>query len=399
MGTQSFPVLKGNEEPKRLSLANHEGVDVASPPKSVGQTTIGGPLRPHLLSAGSPHRGSMVTPLGVSGSGVLRGTYSFDFDRGIEATNWATADVWWEQQTDINRQLVPRNGAALASLGIVDYDSLTYADVVRLPFASTPLTANAQGTNFLVSGATFAVKTRTGKFVKVQVLNYGYNLNLRWQECTPPVRYADVKVTLGSTPEWLVTRYEVSCTYQTSDGPRSCGSGTFDHHGGIVQGQVSNEFGPFPTTITVTVTIDFQPDTGLQGVVRTFTPNVTDTGVNFLFEPYQVMQRTDVLFDLGHTPKPEDYLLLRWKHIANGVPVTSGQRFLSAAELGAQAVTRYEIVFVPDPLDAESLNIAIAGRFQGQSLLPFAQTFELSDQAILLRSEMTQNGQFKLVAT
>ncbi|WEX79429.1 hypothetical protein PYH37_006337 (plasmid) [Sinorhizobium numidicum] len=519
MGTQDFPVTTGNEEPKQLSRAAHESVDMTAP-QTVGQTAMRGPIGRHLVLADRPRHASMAMRLGVSGSGTLRGTYSFDFDQGIEPTTFATADVWWEQQTEINRQLVPRdgaalanlgiidydgltyadlvrlpfssipltanaegtnflvtgatfavktrtgkfvkvqvlrygynlklrwqectppagsgtlrgtysfdfdqgaeaatqetadvwwqrqteinrqlvprNGAALASLGIIDYDGLTYADLVRLPFSSIPLTANAQGTNFLVTGATFAVKTRTGKFVKVHVLNYGYNLNLRWQECAPPPRYADVTATLGSTPEWLVTRYEVSCSYQTNAGPRNCGSGTFDHQGGTVRGRVSNEFGPFPATINVTVIIDFQPDTGLQGIVRTFTPLVMDTGVNFLFEPYQVMQRTEVLFDLGHSPKPEDYLLLRWKHIANGVPVTSGHRFINAAELAAEPVTRYEILFVPDPLEAESLDVSIEGRFQGHPLIPFAQTFELTDRAILFKSEKIQSEQFMLVAT
>jgi hypothetical protein len=354
-------------------------------------------MSPSLL-AGRPHRAAAAGPA-QAGSGVLRGTYCFDFDRGIEATGWANADVWWEQKTAIERQLVPLNGAALASLGIVDYDALTLADLVRLTFAASPIIANAQGTNFLVAGATFAVETRTGRFVKVKVVDYGYNLSLRWQECTPPPRYADVKVTLGSAPEWLVTRYEVTCTYQTTAGPRDCGSGTFDHQGGTVQGRISDEFGPFPTTILVTVTLDFQPDTGLQGVVKIFTPDVTDTGVNFLFEPYQVMQRTLVLFDLGLTPKRADYLLLRWKHLANGEPVTSGQRFLDAPSLGAQPVTQYEIVFVPDPLYAKDLDVSIEGRFQGRLLVPFARTFELSDRAILLKAKKSQNGQFKLVAT
>ena len=132
MGTQNFPMLTGDEQPKRVSSTIQEGVEVTAP-RTVGQTTMGGPVtRPSALAVPTG-RESMVAGLGVSGSGVLRGTYSFDFDQGIEATNWAAADVWWEQQTEINRQLVPRNGAALASLGIVDYDRLTYADLVRGP--------------------------------------------------------------------------------------------------------------------------------------------------------------------------------------------------------------------------------------------------------------------------
>ena len=183
--------------------------------------------------------------------------------------------------------------------------------------------------------------------MKVQVLHYGRDLQFRWETCTRPVNYLDVKVTLGSAPDWLVTRYVAECTYNSPDGLRSCGKGSYGPQGGIIDGQVSDEGGSFPSNIVVTVTIDFQPDTQLRGLTKTFTPPVTPTGVNFIFEPYQVLQKTDLVFDLQPTPQAADYLLLRWKHIANGSVVTSGQHYLSGADLGRQPVTQYEIVLCP----------------------------------------------------
>ena len=327
-----------------------------------------------------------------SGSGVLRGTWAFDFQAGIEAANLNVADVWWEQMTSTARQLVPLNGAALCSLGIVGYDPLGFADLVKLPYTANPIPGNLSGSNALVDGSVFAVRTRSGNFVKVQVLHYDYNLQIRWQTCTQPIRYLDVNVTLGNTPSWLVTRYIAECSYNTPNGPRSCGKGMYGSDGGVVQGQVSDEGGSFPSTILVTVTIDFQPDTKLEGLVKNFTPPVTDTGVNFLFEPYRVIQKTDVLFDLQPLPIGTDYLLLRWKHVVNGAVVASGQKYLSGDELRQQAVTQYEVVFVPNPILAKDFSIEIEGRYQNQDLPSFMQTYDLAEKAVIIRAQKTGSG-------
>src|SRR5262249_1207070 len=128
---------------------------------------------------------------------------------------------------------------------------------------------------------------------------------------------------------WLVTRYVAECTYNAPTGIRSCGSGRYGPGGGIVEGQVSDEGGTFPSSIVVAITIDFEPDTQLHGLVKSFTPPVTPTGVNFIFEPYQVIQKTDLLFDLRPTPLTTDYLIVRWEHIVGETVVTSGQHYLT----------------------------------------------------------------------
>ena len=53
-----------------------------------------------------------------SGSGVLRGTWLFDFDAGVESANMNAADVWWEQMTQTAREMAPVNGAAICGMGI-----------------------------------------------------------------------------------------------------------------------------------------------------------------------------------------------------------------------------------------------------------------------------------------
>ena len=233
-----------------------------------------------------------------SGSGVLRGTWMFDFEAGIESTNQREVDVWWEQKTATERAMVPLNGATICGMGIVDYNAVSYSDFQRLPLSTAPITANATGTNLLPTGSTFAVRTRHGQFIKVNVIRYDYNLQMQWQACTRPINYLDVKIVLGNAPASLVTRYVVECTYPAPGGPKPCGSGVYGPDGGILQGKVSDETGAFPPSVTVTVIVDFTPESGVAPITKTFTPPVTNTGANFIFEPYSVIQKTDLFFDL-----------------------------------------------------------------------------------------------------
>ncbi|ARV58075.1 hypothetical protein BZZ01_04990 [Nostocales cyanobacterium HT-58-2] len=333
-------------------------------------------------------------PLGSSpsGSGVLHGTWLFDFESGSEVNQLSMADVWWEQLTNTKRQLVPVSGATLCSLGLVNYDALTLSNLEKLSYSSTSIQGNMNGINQLVDNSVFAVRTRMGRFAKVQVLHYDYNLQIRWQFPEREIKYLDVKITLGSTPTWLVTRYTIESSQMTPSGIRSCGQGIFGSEGGIVQGQVSDEGGAFPSTISVTVSIDFVPDTHLTGLVKNFAPSVTDTGVNFFFEPKQVIQNTSLFFDLPLKPVATDYFLVRWKHTAGETVVASGQKYLSADELQKQPVTQYTIVFVPDPIGANDLDIGIVGRYQNLELTPYIQKYELSETAILIRVQKATTG-------
>jgi hypothetical protein len=207
-----------------------------------------------------------------------------------------------------------------------------------------------------------------------------------------PRLYLDTKVAVGSAPVWLVTRYVVECTYRTPYGIRNCGKALYGPAGGVVEGQISDEGGSFPLTIQVSVTIDFEPESGLPGLTRNFSPEVTDTGVNFIFEPYQVVQKTNLVLDLRPTPFGTDYVLLRWKHRVRETVIASGQRYLSGDELRAQPVTQYEIVFVPDPVHVGDLSLEIEGRYQDQALTRFTGSFELSERAILLRAKAAHPG-------
>jgi hypothetical protein len=258
----------------------------------------------------------------------------------------------------------------------------------------TPIPANAVGTNLLPTGSTFAVRTRRGTFVKVLVVNYGYNLQLQWEVLTRPLNHLDVKVVLGSTPDWLVTRYVAECTYAAPGGPKNCGRGEFGAEGGVMQGQVSDETGAFPPAISLTVLLDFVPDTGVTALSKSFSIPVTATGANFIFEPFQVIQKTDLFINLQPAVRTGDFCLVKWKHSTTDNRIAaSGQKMMTTADLRQQQnIPTCEIVFVPDPVAPKDLSFTIEGQFQGQPLQSFAKIVDLSEKAILIRAQKLSSG-------
>lgn len=164
--------------------------------------------------------------------------------------------------------------------------------------------------------------------------------------------------------------------------------------GPVVEGQIIDEGGNFPPeAIKVSVTIDFEPEMGLPILVKEFTPPVEVTGVNFGFEPYQVVQETDLIIDLQPPAFATDYLLLRWQHAAGGTVVASGQKYLGGNELSTGAVPpQYGIVVVPDPITAKDFILEIDGRYQNLQLAPFSQMFALSIKAVIIRAKIAASG-------
>lgn len=113
-----------------------------------------------------------------SGSATLQGTYLFDLDTGVEGNS---GDIWWEQVDAVVRQMVPQSGATLVNLGAVDYNALNSAALQALTYTSTPIVGNNDASNQLTPGDVFAVLTKTGNYSKVQVLAYGYDLQIQWE--------------------------------------------------------------------------------------------------------------------------------------------------------------------------------------------------------------------------
>ncbi len=115
-----------------------------------------------------------------SGNGVLKGTWTADFDVAAALTAPVTEDVFWQQHTDVKRTMDPMSGARLVNLGVVNYASLTADTLASLPYSTTPIVGNHDASNKLVLGDVFAVRTSAGNYAKVLVNAYGYNLSIEW---------------------------------------------------------------------------------------------------------------------------------------------------------------------------------------------------------------------------
>lgn len=111
---------------------------------------------------------------------VLKGTWLFDFDTGVESGSSPNADVFWEQETNVLRRMTPTNGAKIINLGAVNFNALTAANLQDLPFSTTPIIGNDNSTNLLTVNDVFAVLTNKGHYAKVKVLSYGYDLTISW---------------------------------------------------------------------------------------------------------------------------------------------------------------------------------------------------------------------------
>lgn len=129
---------------------------------------------------GKISRLNLVRPVNAtvsSGTATLHGTWHFDFDTGVEG---ATGDVFWEQHTSTIRSMQPLGGATIVNLGVVSYNAVTPAVLQHLAYGTTGINGNNDPTNQLVNGDVFAVLTNMGNYAKVQVVTYGYDLQIKW---------------------------------------------------------------------------------------------------------------------------------------------------------------------------------------------------------------------------
>ncbi|TKV80110.1 hypothetical protein FDV58_17835 [Bradyrhizobium elkanii] len=318
---------------------------------------------------------SRAAPPWQSGTASFHDSYfEFDLELGVPVSQMdgfsPNGDFGWCELLRVE------NGAAYCALGLTSYETL---DRHRL----AQLTYDKEGWQRWAAGSVFAVRTRSGKYAKVELNDF---YQFRWQTFDDPI-FLDVKIVLGSAPSEFITRYVASCVYDTPYGRVTSCSGTFGPEGGVMLGQVSNDGAAFPTEVFISIAVDFAPATHLTGIVKNLSAPITETGVNFLFEPNQVLQATALTLDLRPTPLANDYLAVRWTYRAAGAVIASGQKLLSGADL-ANVVTEYDIMFQPNPIVADSLEVEIMGRLQNRDIARFDQTFSLPESVILLKSKL-----------
>jgi hypothetical protein len=110
----------------------------------------------------------------------LKGTFTFNLDTGIEGVAPSNADIWWDQRTAVIRQMTPKNSATILNLGIANFAAINANNLEFLPYKTTPIDGNNDATNKLVAGDVFAVHTNGANFAKVQIVTYGYDLQIHW---------------------------------------------------------------------------------------------------------------------------------------------------------------------------------------------------------------------------
>ncbi len=107
---------------------------------------------------------------------TLRGTWHADLDRAQESRFSPDVDVWWEQVTATERYWTPRNGARFAPMGTARPD---FAACRRAALSGARIDGSDGPSNRIPSASFLCGRTAEGRTVVVEVLNYGYILDLR----------------------------------------------------------------------------------------------------------------------------------------------------------------------------------------------------------------------------
>jgi hypothetical protein len=149
-----------------------------------------------------------------SGTTTLHGTWSFDFDTGTESTITPAADVFWRQHTNTIRSMEPISGARITNIGVTSFYGVSAAELQSLSYSDTPICGNDDATNLLVNGDVFAVLTNNGNYAKVQVISYGYDLEIRWRTYQLHPAY-EVLGSGYSQPEDVVVTQDEQHAYVT----------------------------------------------------------------------------------------------------------------------------------------------------------------------------------------
>ena len=140
------------------------------------------PTAPVPAQPGPPGSGNSKKserPVHSSGALVVRGTFSCDLDAGVE-TN-AGADFWWEIRDHVQRDLVPRNGAAFFVVGQREFESIRWSEMERFAYSRDKISAPNNNSNRIPAGTVVAYKTNEGRLGKFIVDEYGDSLKIRWR--------------------------------------------------------------------------------------------------------------------------------------------------------------------------------------------------------------------------
>jgi hypothetical protein len=113
------------------------------------------------------------------GTTALKGTWTFDLDTGVQGPAGG-ADLWWQQVNSVTRYLNPQSGAMLSHMGKPNFDAVSLQTLKGRPYSTTPINGSNNSSNKLTAGTVIAIKTNAGRYAKLKVNSYGYNLGISW---------------------------------------------------------------------------------------------------------------------------------------------------------------------------------------------------------------------------
>jgi len=97
----------------------------------------------------------------------IKGTATMDVDTGALNPEKGK-DLFWRQRSATERRLEPKNGAAFAYLGKVDFEKLTLQDLKNTEYSTEPIQGDDDD-NKLIPGTVIAIKTDQGNHAKMIV--------------------------------------------------------------------------------------------------------------------------------------------------------------------------------------------------------------------------------------
>ena len=98
---------------------------------------------------------------------LINGTGTMDVDTGTLKPEEGK-DLFWRQRSATERLLEPKNGAAFANLGKVDFEKLTLQDLKNAEYSTEPIQGDDDD-NKLTPGTVIAIKTDQGNYAKMIV--------------------------------------------------------------------------------------------------------------------------------------------------------------------------------------------------------------------------------------
>jgi hypothetical protein len=199
-------------------------------------------------------------------------------------------------------------------------------------------------------------------------------------------------LTVTSAPDDLVTRVTLSAGYELQGQKKSAGTASFDAKGGTFQGTIeSDPLGQFPAAADIEITVDYTPQSGLQGFSKSFQRPVTAAGVHFFYDVPKQLDR-QVLVAFSFLPNQGERILIRWDHLVGGEAVR-GEAFevvsksTPAGRVADPASVLVKLKAHPEKDNKLQLRANAATTLTSLPMDPFDQAFPVESQSVVLSAE------------